>query len=76
MTGLWIFLKSLTSIKDATKLSVCRYNATRNPFIIYHWYDLVIETIQEMKLENRPDLIWNCDESGLPGDPKKTESCV
>ena len=70
----WImdFLKeSNLSIKDATKLSVCRYNATRNPFIIYHWYDLVIETIQEMKLENRPDLIWNCDESGLPGDPKK-----
>ena len=46
------------SSKQATILSTTRYNATKNPFVIYHFYD-------------RLDLIWNCSESGLPHEPTK-----
>ena len=59
------------SLKQATKLSVPIYNATKNPFIIYHYYDILEETIERLNLRNRPHLIWNCDESGLPHEPKK-----
>ena len=59
------------SLKHAAKLSKARRNATKNPFIIKHWYDLLEKTISNLQLENRPDLIWNVDESGLPSEPRK-----
>ena len=59
------------SLKDATKLSVARYSATKNPFIIYHFYDILENTMKDVGIENRPDLFWNCDESALPREPKK-----
>ena len=70
----WIkqFMKKKNlSAKQATTLSSARYNATKNPFIIFHFYDLLEKTIKELNLEHRPDLIWNCDESGLPHEPSK-----
>ena len=66
------FIKSQhLSLKEATKLCAPRYNATKNPFIVYHYYDSLESIIRDLKLENRPDLIWNTDESGLPHEPKK-----
>ena len=59
------------SSKQATTLSAARYNATKNPFIIYHFYEILESKIKELGIENRGDLIWNCDESGLPHEPKK-----
>ena len=43
------FLEKL-SLKDASKLSKERHNATRNPFIIYQFYDLLQTTINELGL--------------------------
>ena len=59
------------SAKQAITLSTARYNATKNPFIIYHFYELLQETVAKLGIQNRPDLIWNCDESGLPHEPAK-----
>ena len=59
------------SLKEATKLSTARYNATKNPFIVNHYYNILEKTIQNLGLNDRPDLIWNVDESGLPYEPKK-----
>ena len=59
------------SIKDATKLSKERHNATRNPFIVYRFFDLLEKTVKEMEIENRPDLLWNCDETGMPHEPRQ-----
>ena len=58
---------SRLSLKNATKLSKARHNVTKNPFIINHWYDLLEETIDKLGLGDRPDLIWNADES----EPKR-----
>ena len=49
--------KNNLSLKDATKLCVARYNATKNSFIIYHYYDILEERIQKLGLQNYPDLI-------------------
>ena len=63
--------KGKLSAKQATTLSNARYAATKNPFIIYHFYDMLEKTIKSLGLEERPDLIWNCDESGMPHEPSK-----
>ena len=36
-----------------------------------HWFDILEETVKKLGIEDRPDLIWNSDESGLPSEPKK-----
>ena len=59
------------SVKKVTTLSTSRYNATKNPFIIKHFYDLLEKSVSDLGLHERPDLIWNCDESGLPHEPSK-----
>ena len=59
------------SAKKGTTLSTSRYNATKNPFIIIHFYDLLEKSVSDLGLQERPDLIWNCDESGLPREPSK-----
>ena len=61
------------SLKEATNLSSARYNATENPFVIFHYFDILEEAIEKLKIRDRPDLIWNCDESGLPHEPKKCQ---
>ena len=60
------------SLKEATKLSAPRYNATKNSFIIYNFYELLEKVLDKHPIiAERPDLLWNCDESGLPHEPKK-----
>ena len=58
------------SLKNA-KLSKPCQNATKNPFIINHWFDILEESIENLGLKECPDLIWNVDESGVPHEPKK-----
>ena len=66
------FLKcNKLSLKQATKLSIVRHNATRNPFIVYHFYEIVAKALDDLEIGDRPDLIWNADETGLPHEPKK-----
>ena len=70
----WIslFMKQQNlSLKNATKLSKPCQNATKNPFIINHWFDILEESIENLGLKECPDLIWNVDESGVPHEPKK-----
>ena len=65
------FKRNNLSLKQATELSVPRYNATKNLFIIYHYSDILEQTIDQLNLRNSPHLIWNCDNSELPHEPKK-----
>ena len=59
------------SLKTATKLSKPHQNITINPFLINDWFHILEETVKDLVLEDRPDLIWNADESSVPHDPKK-----
>ena len=59
------------SLKEATKLCMARYSATKNPFIVYHFCDILEQAIKDLGIENRPKLLWNYDEFGLPHKPKK-----
>ena len=61
-----IFMKRQNlSLKNAIKLSKPCQNA------INHWFDILEETIENLGLKERPDLIWNVEESLVPHEPKK-----
>lgn len=44
-----------------------------DPYIIYNYFDLRLETMVELKIEDRPDRIWNLDETSFCLDPSKTK---
>lgn len=46
-----------------------------DPFIIYNYFEILQKTIKELNLENKPDRIWNLDETSFCLDPSKTK-CV
>ena len=70
------FLKrNKLSLKQATKLSIVRHNATRNPFIVYNFYEIVAKALDDLEIGDRPDLIWNADEAGLPMSLKNATLC-
>ena len=41
------------SLKKSTKLNSARYNATKNPFVIFHYFDILEE---EIKTQNKRSL--------------------
>lgn len=57
------------SMQKANMISAARMAATSNPFIVYDFFDVVGNIIEEKNLT--AEKIWNCDESGFPTDPKK-----
>ena len=57
------------SLKKATMLSQSRRTATANPFVIYHFYELLDKVVTSKNFG--PHQIWNADETGFPHDPSK-----
>ena len=67
-----LFLKGRGfSLKEATNLSAAQYNGANNPFVVYHFYEVIDKTMEKLGVEDRPGQLWNCDESGLSHEPKK-----
>lgn len=62
------------SLKKPEPLELKRQQITSDPFIIYHFYDLLKEEIQKLDLENRPECIFNLDETSFPNAPSKTKA--
>lgn len=60
------------SIKKPQAVEMARQKCL-DPFIIYDYFELLKRTISELGLENKPDHIWNLDETSFCVDPKKTK---
>ena len=60
------------SIKRPQAVEMARMKSL-DPFIIYDYFELLKRTISELGLENKPDQIWNLDETSFCVDPKKTK---
>ena len=60
-------------MKNARKITVHEKSATENLFVIFDFWEVLEEVIQEKKLFDKPQHIWNCDESGFLSDPKKVK---
>ena len=52
-------------------MQLSRKNVTSDPFVIFDFYELLESEVKRLGLENRPECIWNCDETGFPMDPSK-----
>lgn len=44
-----------------------------NPFTVYGYFDLLQNTMNELNIINKPDRIWNLDETSFCLDPSKTK---
>lgn len=62
---------SLT-LKKAQALEASRKKNT-DPFVIDDYFKLLLTTLKELDIENRPSQIWNLDETSVCLDPSKTK---
>ncbi|KAJ8707707.1 hypothetical protein PYW07_017245 [Mythimna separata] len=60
------------SVKKPQPVEYARKNACR-PDVIYPYFDLLEETINELNLQNKPAHIYNLDETSFSKDPSKSK---
>ncbi|KOB71361.1 Uncharacterized protein OBRU01_13858 [Operophtera brumata] len=60
------------SIKKPQPVEYARKQAY-SPYIIYPYFDLLEQTLTELKLLDRPSHIWNVDETSFLKDPSKSK---
>lgn len=59
-------VKKPQGVDYATKTSI-------DPFIVFPYFDLLEKTIRELNLTDKPEAIWNLDETSFSKDPAKTK---
>jgi len=50
-------------------MQIARKSVTSDTYVIYGFYELLEAKVKRLGLENCPECIWNCDETGFPMDP-------
>lgn len=60
------------SVKKPQPVEYVRKKMT-DPFVIYEYFEVLENTLVELNLFDRPDLIWNMDETSLCLDPTRTK---
>lgn len=63
------FKRQNLRLKKPEQLEAIRRNATSDPFVIYHFYDVLESTLKELDLLNKPSHIYNLDETSFSNDP-------
>lgn len=58
------------SIKKPQAVEISRRKAS-DPFIVYAYFDLLEQVAEELGLQNKPDKIYNLDETSICQDPQK-----
>lgn len=58
------------SLKKPEHLQKVRKDA-RNPFVVYDFYDKLQKVIEEHQLADKPQFVFNADESGFHHDPSR-----
>lgn len=61
------------SLKQPSALEKTRKAAASDPNIIYGFYDLLEDTINKLNIMDRPDCIFNVDETSLCTEPLRTK---
>ena len=57
--------------KKVGLMQLARKSVTPDPSVIYGFFELLEAEVKRLGLENRPECIWICDETGFPMDPSK-----
>ena len=58
------------SVKCPSTLEKARKTAASDPNIIYGYYDSIESEMKRLKIKDRPECIWNIDETSLFIDPR------
>lgn len=58
------------SVKKPQPLEFCRNKAT-DPFLMNQYFQLLKETLDKLELSDKPNAIWNLDETSLCMDPSR-----
>lgn len=61
------------SIKKPQAVEYARKKAI-DPFILYPYFDLLKSTLEELNLTEKPEAIWNMDETSFSKDPEQTKT--
>lgn len=61
------------SLKKPELLEGSRARQSNDPFIIYDFFDKLTKIVQDLNIQNSPESIFNCDESGFRSDPTTTK---
>lgn len=69
------FLKRYNfTLKKGGQMQLARKSVTSDPFVIYGYYEKLEEVVKQLGIEDRPECIYNLDETGFPTDPTKVKS--
>ncbi|VVC98662.1 unnamed protein product [Leptidea sinapis] len=69
---LTMYAAAKLSLKKAQPIEHVRRKNT-DPFIVSEYFSLLQATLKTLGLEQRPELIWNLDETSVSLDPSKTK---
>lgn len=61
------------SIKKPQALEYGRKKASMDPFVIEKYFDILQDTLDNLDLHDKPDQIYNLDETGFNLDPSRTK---
>lgn len=59
------------SLKKGGQMELARKSVTSDPFVIYGFFELLAKEIERLGIQDKPECLFNCDESGFPTDPSK-----
>ena len=59
------------SLKKGGQMQLARKNVTSDPFVIYRLYEVLRKEAERLGIMEKPECLYNCDESGFPHDPSK-----
>lgn len=59
------------SMKKGGQMQIARKNVTSDPFVIYRFYELLNKEVERLGIKDKPECVFNCDESGFPTDSLK-----
>lgn len=62
------------TLKKGGMMQLARKSVTSDPFVIYGFYDLLEKVINDLGLADKPECIYNMDETGFPTDPSKAKT--
>lgn len=57
------------SLKKPERIESARTRQSGDPFVVKGAYALLLALIKELQLQDKPECVWNCDETGLNHDP-------
>ncbi|KAK8372252.1 hypothetical protein O3P69_016305 [Scylla paramamosain] len=54
-------------------MQLARKSVTSDPFVIYGFYDMLEKEMDRLNIKDRPECIYNLDETGVPNGPIKVQ---